>query len=525
MAGVEINGVGSCREGEPGPAVLTGGSSVATAPAGSSQQGAGVVAPRTPPPRCPPTVEALAAGPPPAPGPGHAAARGTVRAWSPIPERRKPRKLRRRFLSGVNVLEGAGPPSCVQGGDGSEGAEGEGGAAARGSKKAAATRPQDQHNYRRLAEAHRAKGAADQDGEALLSRLPVGFAQDYFSAPAHAKLTPAAASAVQAKYLERNGGQAAEPEGASAVVAKNGQSWLQVLQMGFSVLVEGVGSKWRVLEAFADEVLLPWGAAVVRINGFDARLSLAECLRDVLEQLYPDSQRSNNSVESLAAAVRAARQASPVPVRPLCLVVHNLEVLPVPHQESLARLVASPGVHLTASVDSIWSPLCWNPRCLRDFNFCREEVHTRESYETEAALRYRGGLPAWCDPSATRHRARKASVGLVLRSLTNSHRELVQAMAQHQLEAGGRAGLSQSRLLTLATDRMIATNVTKLRSLLNELRDHEVAVQRSGTDGCTLFHLPVDDRALQCLAEGRLPEEESEGESEASGPEEREVAA
>lgn len=111
------------------------------------------------------------------------------------------------------------------------------------------------------------------------------------------------------------------------------------------------------------------------------------------------------------------------------------------------------------------------------------------------------------------HEARKTSLALVLKSLTRSHRELVQVIAEHQLEAGGRTGISQSRLLSEATDRMIASTTTVLKSLLNELRDHEVVALRGAVDGGTLLYLTCDAKVLARLAKGQEPEE-SEEESE-----------
>merc|ERR1719182_1317441 len=105
-----------------------------------------------------------------------------------------------------------------------------------------------------------------------------------------------------------------------------------------------------------------------------------------------------------------------------------------------------------------------------DFNFCYEEVHTYEGYAVESAARFPGGLPAWSGLGRDRRRAPKASLSLVLRSLTNNHRELVQAMAERQLESDSQTGISMSALLKITNDRMIAATVPKLKSLLNELR-------------------------------------------------------
>merc|ERR1712050_251354 len=120
-----------------------------------------------------------------------------------------------------------------------------------------------------------------------------------------------------------------------------------------------------------------------------------------------------------------------------------------------------------------------------------------------------------CDPNANRRQRPKAGLSLVLKSLTNSHRELIEGIAANQLAAGGGRGMSISRLLGIASDRMIAANVTKLKSLLNELKDHEVIALRTGPDGVTLYHLPFDEHTLQRLAKGEPPEE-SDAEEEDS---------
>jgi hypothetical protein len=290
------------------------------------------------------------------------------------------------------------------------------------------------------------------------------------------------------------------------------ERWLRFLNIGFSLLVQGVGSKFKVLEEFADDTLLPWGAAVVRMPCFHARFSLSECLRDVFDQLHPGAQRVGHaSADNMAAAICAARRVAASAPRPLCLLVHSLELLPEGQQAALARLARCPSVHLIASVDSIFVQLAWRDRVLEDFNFCREVVHTHESYQVEVAARYPDGLPTWADGSASRRRAPRASLALVLRSLSSSHQELVKAMAEHQLKEGGQLGISFPRLMTIAADRMIVSNTAKLRSLVNELQDHAVVRQRPRADGVTLLRVVGDLPVLQRLAKGEpIDEDESD---------------
>ncbi|CAJ1355561.1 unnamed protein product, partial [Effrenium voratum] len=206
------------------------------------------------------------------------------------------------------------------------------------------------------------------------------------------------------------------------IVAASKDQWLRRLKMGFSLLFEGVGSKWQLLEAFAESLRPAWDVAC--LDAFDAHATLPTFLRQLLA--YQNQHRGAASLDGLVAAVLAVLQA------PLVLVVHNVEELAPAHQAALSALARDPNVRLVASVDHLWAPLLWSNDMLKDFNFCREEVHTGESYDLELRGKF-PDMPSWCDPF-TVEVASKVSIGLVLKSLTNNHRELVEVMAKNQLE-------------------------------------------------------------------------------------------
>jgi len=237
-------------------------------------------------------------------------------------------------------------------------------------------------------------------------------------------------------------------------------------------------------------------------------------LRATLRDLRFDTPSCGNSVDAVGATLRSAM---PTCARPICFVVHNLEVLQEGHQRVIAKLAATPGIYLVATVDSIWAPNAWDSNMLKDFNFCRQEAHTYENYAVEAAARYQSGLPQWTGLGAGTRQAPKASLTLVLRSLTNNHRELVQAIAEHQLEGGKKTGISKGALLKTTTERMIAHTAPKLKALLNELRDHEVVLARGTNDG-ELYYLPYDQKTLQRLVDEE-PLSNSEDEHGEGGPE------
>lgn len=400
-------------------------------------------------------------------------------------------------------------------------------------KRAADGETPGRHTYKQLTMQQTVKqcmdaaAQAEEDEVTFLQKLPAGFAEAYFSAPGNSRPLPAAI-AIGAKRGAPEGHEPVKAVKVDSTCAEavDMTSWFRHMQLGFTVLVQGVGSKKRLLEHFSKLYLRSW-AHVVHISGYDARLSLAEVMRDVLDKIHPSAARINTqSLDVLTAALKTAQQipekgpgkGNEVLPRPLCFVVHNMESLPAPHQAALSSLATTPGVHFIVSVDSIWATLMLSPHCLKNFNFCREEVHTFEKYIAEHHGRYPGGPPAWSDPTARRQRAAKASLGLVLKSLTRGHRELVQAIAEHQLKGGGgpRAGISSSKLLVITSDRMIAQNATKLRGLLEELQDHDVVAQKNSTEGGTLLYLTCDIKALTKLAEGEDPEE-SDAESDNEG--------
>lgn len=357
------------------------------------------------------------------------------------------------------------------------------------------------------------RNAADVACAALEDRrlppLELGFAEDYICSPATGKLRPGLLRLVKEA--------AAGADGDGAPAPQLEEEWLSVLGMGFSVLFQGMGSKRSALGALAGE-LRARGWYVIVAAGYDANFWLPNCLRKVLEEVYPDAPRvPGSSSEALVKSLHQARDTEEKDTargkgrlaRPLCFVVHNVENLPPAHQALLARCVAAPagGLHLACSIDNLWAPLVWDAQTLKDFNFCRFQVHTGAGYEVENKARY-PTPPEWSGLSGVQSKVVKDSLAIVLRSLTPNHRELVQVLAEHQeQQQGGRKGISQSELLRIAQDRMIASTATKLRPLVNELRDHDVIQERNAQDGGRLYHLHHSADTIRRLRAGQTLEE------------------
>ncbi|CAE7687007.1 CPK2 [Symbiodinium sp. CCMP2456] len=446
------------------------------------------------------------------------------------------------------------------------------------------------------------KGADNEAPNALKAAceaLRKEFAEDYFLAPAKTRLPPDEI----VPRLMKLGGQAEacqealalakQKKSVNVLVTENKEEWIRRLEKGFSLLFEGVGSKYRLLENFA-QVLSKSGMPTAIFQAFDKGSSLPAFLRELLEQ---HGWKGAGSLPRLCSALLAVRvpaclrfgstEVVPLQARraatekhPLVLIIHNLEVLPAPHLSALASLVAtkkawcdwggassshfsplfSPA-HLrmasdglpslagdlagclgsglgalpfhseswvsshafaneptpwSAEVDNIFADAAFNmdPYAameLRDFSFSYEEVHTRDSYYTvELKGRYPDGLPSCTHPLATKKQT-KASLGLVLRCLTQNQKELVQEIAKEQLSRG-QQGVPWDELVVLASDLMIANNHTKLRRLLSELTDHQILIERHGR-----FELAVKEAVLRKLAEGESVEDvDVEGEGDAA---------
>jgi len=419
---------------------------------------------------------------------------------TPINERRAMRKVRRRHSNpGLHVLEGQLPIDSPQ--HSQESGFGE-------APENADSQPSQTASSRPGRPKNDDKGVAVDPAVAwatAIRLLQPGFAEDFFMSKGCQKLHQGLAMNVT-----KPGSEA--PLEAKRPDASELQRWKQLLYSGFSLLVQGVGSKREVLQEFASTTLKPAGIRCVHCHAFDARFSLCDILRQVLEQVYPQIPRQGISAENLAATVKTA-VATPGSRR-LCFIVHHLENLPRNHLAALASMNESPGIHVVASIDNMWAPMSWDSQIISELNFLFKDVHTFASQRLELVARYQRGLPAWCGLGKEEKRSAKASLGIVMRSLTSTHQELVQAMAEEQLETENNTGIPMPALLKVSTDRLIASSVPKLKNLLKELIDHEVVVQRGCSSTVTsqaLFCLPFDARTLQKLADGEALDSDDEG--------------
>ncbi|OLQ04888.1 Calcium-dependent protein kinase 2 [Symbiodinium microadriaticum] len=305
------------------------------------------------------------------------------------------------------------------------------------------------------------KGADNEAPNALKAAceaLRKEFAEDYFLAPAKTRLPPdeivprLMKLGGQAEACQEALAQAKQKKSVNAVVTENKdreEEWIKRLEKGFSLLFEGVGSKYRLLENFA-QVLSKSGIPIAIFQAFDKGSSLAAFLRELLEQHgWKGAATPGQDLARRAAAEK----------HPLVLIIHNLEVLPAPHLSALASLVAAKKeIWLVASavasalaVDNIFADAAFN-------------------MDPHAAMELRGSA---ADMSVKGPEGFLHSYSTV--ELKGRYPALVHAPAGYEEADEGQQGVPWDELVVatqmsvLASDLMIANNHTKLRRSRGDL--------------------------------------------------------
>lgn len=286
---------------------------------------------------------------------------------------------------------------------------------------------------------------------------------------------------------------------------------------GFSIGLYGMGSKIAAMDAIQacisalGKVQKDHRDILIRVRGYDETFpmirtmsnKLAESKRsksvisrarnqnDIL-QIVQDMVKSSSSSSSSALNIR------------IVLLIDSIDAAPMRnYQKFFSQLAQLPNVCLCASVDHPTIGLLWNPVQLRAFNWYWVEASTYAPYKKETA----NILGIWENLIEGRFESGSKSVSVVLNSLTGNHQDIVRLLATMQLEQskeiGGPNGVRQSELLDKSTKRMIATNLSKLKSLLQELIDHKVVIEEKQKEtGNDVYWIPLDKQSLENIAKG-----------------------
>merc|ERR1711934_1312065 len=234
-------------------------------------------------------------------------------------------------------------------------------------------------------------------------------------------------------------------------------SWLRkLLGGGVSLMLQGFGSKFELLEAFPDEVLREEGEVVV-IKGFDdadLRLELIRAASSLKLRLAPLPNEERGSTVAIAKRFAAACAKAQ---RDVFIVVHSVDAKRLRSQDCQAALAALNASHsyLVASADHVNAPLLWNATTFAPYD---REAGRWDPFERTSNAKSQQKL---LDTSGLVY---------VLQSLTPRHVELLRLLATAQQESN--EGMLFKTLQSQCRYKMIAHTEDQVHSYLVELTDH-----------------------------------------------------
>uniref|UniRef100_A0A3Q3JP86 Origin recognition complex subunit 2 n=1 Tax=Monopterus albus TaxID=43700 RepID=A0A3Q3JP86_MONAL len=255
--------------------------------------------------------------------------------------------------------------------------------------------------------------------------------------------------------------------------------WMLQLQLGFSVLVYGLGSKKALLEDFRVTHLSQEIHLVV--NGFFPSITL----KSILNALTCEVLEHQGSFRTPSDQIQFITQTLKDNLH-VYLLIHNIDgpmLRGEKTQSALGQLASLPSLHLVASLDHINAPLVWDQFKLSQFNWlwweCVTFQHYAEetSYENSLLVQQTGALAL-------------SSLTHVLRSLTPNARGIFKLLVKFQLEN---------------KDNPSYTGAHTFRTLLEIFSVVEVSIfiqcHNSGADGVEYLTVAVDARTLMDFLE------------------------
>ncbi|XP_022063301.1 origin recognition complex subunit 2 [Acanthochromis polyacanthus] len=276
---------------------------------------------------------------------------------------------------------------------------------------------------------------------------------------------------------------------------KHFSKWMLQLQLGFSVLVYGLGSKKALLEDFRVSHLSQEIHLVV--NGFFPSITLKSILNaltcEVLE--HQGSFRTpSDQIQFIAQTLKDS------PDLHVYLLIHNIDgpmLRGEKTQSALGQLASLPNLHLVASLDHINAPMVWDQFKQSQFNWlwweCVTFQHYAEetSYENSLLVQQTGALAL-------------SSLTHVLRSLTPNARGIFKLLVKFQLENKDNpsyTGLSFQDFYQRCREAFLVNSDLTLRTQLTEFRDHKLIRTRKGADGVEYLLVAVDASTLMDFLE------------------------
>uniref|UniRef100_A0A8C7J1M3 Origin recognition complex subunit 2 n=1 Tax=Oncorhynchus kisutch TaxID=8019 RepID=A0A8C7J1M3_ONCKI len=266
--------------------------------------------------------------------------------------------------------------------------------------------------------------------------------------------------------------------------------WMLQLQLGYSVLLYGLGSKKALLEEFRVSLLCQEIHLVV--NGFFPSISLKSILTALSAEILEHQGTFRNPADQLQYITTTLREQPDLHVY---LLIHNIDgpmLRGGKTQNALGQLASLPNLHLVASIDHINAPLVWDQCKLSQFNWlwwecvCFQRYVEETSYENSLLVQQTGALAL-------------SSLTHVLRSLTANARGIFKLLVEFQLENKDNpsyTGLSFQDFYQRCREAFLVNSDLTLRTQLTEFRDHKLIRTRKGADGVEYLLVAVETSTL-----------------------------
>ncbi|KAK7945100.1 hypothetical protein WMY93_000828 [Mugilogobius chulae] len=266
--------------------------------------------------------------------------------------------------------------------------------------------------------------------------------------------------------------------------------WMLQLQLGFNVLVYGLGSKKSLLEDFRISQLSQ--ELHVVINGFFPSITLKSILNALTSEVLEHHGSFRTPTDQIQFISQTLKDSQDLQVY---LIIHNIDgpmLRGEKTQSALAQLASLPNLHLVASIDHINGPLVWDQFKQSQFNWlwweCVTFQHYAEetSYENSLLVQQTGALAL-------------SSLTHVLRSLTPNARGIFKLLVKFQLENKDNpsyTGLSFQDFYQRCREAFLVNSDLTLRTQLTEFRDHKLIRTRKGADGVEYLIVPVEANTL-----------------------------
>ncbi|XP_061090987.1 origin recognition complex subunit 2 [Conger conger] len=281
---------------------------------------------------------------------------------------------------------------------------------------------------------------------------------------------------------------------------KHFNKWMLQLQLGFSVLVYGLGSKKLLLETFRTSMLSD--SVHMVINGFFPSITLKSILNSITGEVLDHIGNFRTPMDQMDFIVEAMRKD---PDFHVYLIIHNIDGPMLRNektQQTLGQLASIPNIHMVASIDHINAPLVWDQPKMSLFNWLWYETTTylpyveETSYENSLLVQQSGALAL-------------SSLTHVLRSLTPNARGIFRLLAEFQLENRDNptyTGLSFQDFYQRCREAFLVNSDITLRTQLTEFRDHKLIRTKKGADGVEYLLIPVDPGTLSDFLEKDVAE-------------------